>query len=108
MIHQCLVNPLSWYQFDCKNKVNLINLRNDWQKTDVKPYFKPRPLSKIPTIMPQAEFEPMQNLVQDLLNELKNLTNSENYYNRVDSISEINKKSVKHLLVTKKCQCKLR
>lgn len=54
------------------------------------------------------EFEPMQNLVQDLLNELKNLTNSENYYNRVDSISEINKKSVKHLPATKKCQCKLR
>ena len=88
--------------------MNLINLRNDLQKKDVKPYFKPRPMSETPTIMPQAEFEPMQNLVQDLLNELKNLTNSENYYSRVDSISEINKKSVKHLLVTKKCRCKLR
>ena len=108
MLYQCLGNPLSRYQFDYKNKVNLINLRNDWQKADVKRYSKPRPLSEIPTIMLPAGFEPTQNLVQDLLNKLKNLTNSENYYNRVESISEINKKSVKHLLATKKCQCKLR
>ena len=70
MLSQCLQNLLSWYQFDYKNSVNLIDLPNDWRKTGVKPNFKPRTLSGVLTIMPQAGFEPTQNLVQDLLNEL--------------------------------------